>query len=68
MEPILGQRFAGEGLGNGNLILMMGKNQIAAGGMNVHSLTQIPGGHCRTFNMPSRSYISPVSLIKNPFF
>ena len=41
MEPIFCQRLIGQRLGNCDLILMVGKDEISAGCVDIHGLAEI---------------------------
>ncbi len=59
VHPILYKLFAGKGLGLGNLIFMVGKNQILAPSMDVKTLAKIALAHGGTLNVPAGSSRSP---------
>ena len=68
MNPVAGRIFSGNRSSNGDPVLMMGKHQLAAAGMNVIPFTEIFHGHGRTLEMPRRSDIAPRRLgIDAPF-
>src|SRR5690606_28139543 len=43
----------------GQLVLVVGKDQVDAAAVDVESLAQVPPGHGRTFDMPARPTATP---------
>ncbi|EKD38021.1 MAG: hypothetical protein ACD_75C00898G0001, partial [uncultured bacterium] len=68
MEPVVGERFAGQGLGDGDLVLVVREDEIAARSVDIHGGAEIAGGHGRTFHMPAGPHIAPLCLAEDTLF
>ena len=62
VHPVFGKRFAVCRLRLGNLILVVGKNQVLAARMNIYLLPQVLLAHHRALDMPARSSLAPGRL------
>ncbi|MPN56904.1 hypothetical protein SDC9_204597 [bioreactor metagenome] len=59
MNPILGHGPLKPAFRLGNLVFVMGKNQVGAAAVNIEAFTQVFVGHGRAFNMPAGPARSP---------
>ena len=60
MQPVMDERMHPcRPFRLGNLIFMVGKDQVAAAAMEIKGGTKIFHAHCRTFNMPARTTFAP---------
>ena len=62
MHPVFCKRLAVGRLRLGNLVFMMGENQILPACMDVDFLSKIPPAHHRALNVPARPAIAPGGL------
>ena len=54
MQPEARELFAGQRLGLGNLVFMMGKYQVDPAGVYIQCLAQVLDGHHGAFDVPAR--------------
>ena len=59
MHPVMGKRHAVAALALGNLIFMVGENQVLAAAVDVNGLAQIAPGHSGALDMPAGTALAP---------
>ena len=63
MQPVFNKRLnAGETLRLGNLILMVGKDQVLSAAVDINTVTKILKRHGAAFNVPPRSTRTPGAI------
>ena len=62
VQPVVGKFFAVSRLALGDLIFMMGEDQVFAAGVDVDLFAQIFPGHYGTLNMPAGTAVTPGRL------
>ncbi len=60
MKPVFNEGLPpGKALRLGNLVLMVGENQVLPPAVDVKRLAQVLQGHSTALNMPARSALTP---------
>ncbi|VTR64010.1 hypothetical protein DESC_120102 [Desulfosarcina cetonica] len=62
MHPVTGQALAGQCAGNGDLVLVVRKNQLPAGAVDIIIVAQMAHGHGRALQVPGGAHVAPVGL------
>jgi len=62
VHPVPCKRFSSQSTGNCDFIFVVGKNQLAATGVDIISFPEIFHCHGNTLNVPWRTYIAPVGF------
>ena len=59
VEPVAGERLAGGGLGLGDLVLVVGEDEVLAAAVDVEGAAQVLAGHGRALDVPAGAARAP---------
>src|SRR5690606_4310673 len=59
VQPVVDEGFAGRGLRLGDLVLVVGEDEVFATGMDIEGRTELGHAHGGAFDMPPRPSFTP---------